>query len=520
MQSSTRSEIQRELRIWLTLAGPSSLRGLLDLGPWIIVLAFIGRVGTKELAALSLFETFMYGFMSINWVAVSMTQSTLVSQAHGARSLSGVHGWRNLSFLSSLALTCVVTALWVLSKTILDAAGFDPVLVSAGYTYALWCIPNLWLEGFNQVAVTYAQSLQIALLPLLMSAVTCAVDCVVSYALIFGMGTYVNKMSDPFQASAIGWTCGGVASLLQYAALLLWIRGREFDFDKREEAAPSLKASFVLEASESKSESKSESALSPLLSSDGEAPEASQSPPSESPSPDLAWVTSMKRWKTFGGQLGMNMISIASLTLQYMLISFLAAALGTVQLATHNTMMCLFEVVHSAATGMAEATAVRVGYHLGRGDARAAKLAGACAIGAAALWGAAVSVMGWVLRSHLGRLFTNDQLVLSACAELAPFMWFGYALLCVGDQALAVLEGQGRATLQGALYIASAWGIGFPSAFLSWKYSSWGLRGLWGSLLGGYFVLDVVALGVLWGSDWERIAQKVQATQASDADGE
>ena len=138
-----------ELRFWLKLALPSALRSTADLLPWLITLTMVGRLGTFELSALSLTETMIYTSMVVVWNCVSKSQSTLISQAQGAKNVTAMRGWALLSFIAMLILSSFVAILWFFSNQILILAGFDALLVRKGYEYTLWAIPSLFLNAFN-----------------------------------------------------------------------------------------------------------------------------------------------------------------------------------------------------------------------------------------------------------------------------------------------------------------------------------------------------------------------------------
>lgn len=553
----------RELLPWAAIAWPAGLRQLVELLPWLVSLSLIGRVSTRALAALSLTETWIYAWMSASWSSVSMTAATLVSQAHGAGRVDAMRGWGAMSMCASAGLAAVVTAAWLASRPALDALGYDAALVQLGQTYVLFALPNLWLEVVNLSSSTYLVSMQRATLPLLLGLASTCVDLVVSYLLIFG-APGLPALPDALQGAALGWTAAGCVSCVCNVAAMRWVWGRELDFRDEDES----------EEDESEEEGGSTGPetggmIRPLLPSGGNAgllqgwgfalldteapllggvPTAQLSDGGASKHlseggapvhnkgggtlvqdgsgkgqvverPQLgiaAWLRSRTRWRTFLSQLGPNLVTITIATIQYTSISFMAASLGEVPVATHNAMLCCFELLHSLSAGMAEATAVRVGYHLGRGDARSAQTTGVVAVAVAVVWGACVTAAGLAARDQLGRIFTDDPEVLATASSLAPIMFAGYALLCVGDMCMGVLEGAGRATAEAVAFFVSTVGVGLPLAVCSLKLTSLGLRGLWGALLLGYLLLDVFAVILVVYSDWGALVREAKERAADE----
>lgn len=582
--TGTRTQYWNELRIWWGLAYPASFRGLTEILPWLVTLAFVGRLGTSELAALSLVETWMYGFMVITWIAVSMTQNTLVSQAHGARNIGAMRGWGLMSLAAMLLLTAIVTALWVASHQVLIAAGFDRSLVDAGYGYTLWSIPNLWIEAINIPAATYLTSLQRPDLPFYITLLGCSVDISVTYCLVFGAG---GAPALGLKGAAIGWVTGAATSLMCLGALLPWTfrGGREIKYghvddgdsgggsekerlhDDDDGAAAQTRVllehdhehddgalnaatdSDLLDAADREPQMTGltvgdDSLLHtdviattvtrelrftrlgpahadrPYNTSDNVHDASHAANSSKSWSQAITRLKSRRHWSSFSVQLLPNIATTALSQWQLQVLSFLAAEFGTVNIAAHNTSISLFEVVHTAAQGLAEATAVRVGHHLGNGDADAARRTAWLSLAVNCVWALLAACIGWPLRSYMGRIFSDDEAVISVSSTLAPLFWVGHGVWCIDGWALAVLEGQGRASAQTIAYLVGGWCIMLPLAFVSWKDEpGWGLQGLWGALVVGYAGVGLVAGGMVYRSKWDELAQQARERAGSDGDG-
>ena len=504
-----------ELRAWAALALPAGLRAFVDLLPWLVSLSFIGRVNTTMLAALSLTETWIYGWMIVSWSAVAMTQSTLISQAHGARSVRAMRAWAAMSFAASLALGGVVAGAWVAAKPALDAFGFDPALTALARDYTLAALPVLFLEAFNIAVATYLQAMQAPGPPLAVGVFNATVDVVVTYGLIFGFGAGAPPpLASALRGAGLGWVISSAASAAVNVFVLRWALGRELDFCDEDEDTDA--AAGPAGAARSENGGGSDGA-------EGAAAEAAEAAADEagdgggggdapllarrgdgSGAPRAAHF-SRAAWATFLAQLLPNLGVVAMGSLQYTVVSFLAAGLGPTQIATHNALLCFFEIVHTAAAGMAEATAVRVGSHLGRGDARAARTTAAVAVAASGAWGLVVAAAGAAAHGFVGRIFSDDAAVLAQAAQLRALMWGSYAMLSVGDACSGVLEGQGRSAAQ-AVAGAAGGAVGIGLAVAVTRATEWGLRGLWAAMLAGYLVLDAIAVAFVLSSNWNALA--------------
>jgi Na+-driven multidrug efflux pump len=503
---SERAALAHELRRFAALALPSAARGLLELVPWLVSLAIVGRLGTRELAALSLVETWTYVPMVIVWQAVGATQSTLVSQAHGARSVAAMRGWTAISLAGALALVALVAALWSLTRAALTALGFDAALVALGYEYVLLALPALLFSSVNTVAAVHLGSMQAPGVPTAIALAECVLDLPITYLLVFGLPS-AGMPGLGLPGSALGWTCSSAITTLLYLPALRWAAsgGRELAFggdddaeDEEFEGAEAGEAEAVATAATAASECEGPAgAGSGGSSGSGDVDGAVGSGGSV-----RTFLRSRRRWAIFGAQFAPNLVSAVLSTCQYQAISFLAASLGAVDIAAHNTAIALFEVAHTLAVGMMEAASVRVGYHLGCGNAVAARRAALVAVAAAAAAGAVISGAGFALRAFMGRVFSDDPSVVGLIESLAAAFWASFAILSTGVVASGVLEGQGRATAQLVPNLLGSWGVGVALAVASWRLTGLGLRGLWLAMLAGNGAFTALTLLFVARSDW------------------
>lgn len=218
------------------------------------------------------------------------------------------------------------------------------------------------------------------------------------------------------------------------------------------------------------------------------------------------FLSQKKRWITYCRQAVPNMSSIFVQSLSYFVLSFLAAKLGPLMIATHNANTALIEVLFTIIRGMGEATTFRVAFHIGNGNVAAAKRVTVIAFLLSGLFGASLSLLGYFLRNSFARLVSSDPQVIQASVELAPFLWLTYFIFGIGQQALAVLEGQGRGDGQAFSFFIGAWVITIPAAIISYLCTDFMLSGIWGSLLIGNAASCIIGLVLLYRSDWEKIA--------------
>jgi len=239
----------------------------------------------------------------------------------------------------------------------------------------------------------------------------------------------------------------------------------------------------------------------------------------------IQWSKNRHRWRVYSCQAVPNCFTVLLQCCVFTVLSFMAANLGTVEIAAHNQNIALLEVAFTFVSGMAEGTSIRVGYHVGRGNVECAKLVTQIAFAVNATVGILVGLLGYYFRFELASCLSSDPDVVALSVQLAPILWGTFALFSIGDQALGVLEGQGRAVAQAVAFFIGAVGVTIPLAFLSFFTTDYGLVGLWYALLIGFLLSEIIGLVlVLWYSNWEQAVQdainRIEADAQASKHGE
>lgn len=69
-------ELWEEWYNWSSLALLRFIQIVTELTPWIVSIAFVGQIGSKELAALSLVEVWVNSFLDITWSGIGKSTTT------------------------------------------------------------------------------------------------------------------------------------------------------------------------------------------------------------------------------------------------------------------------------------------------------------------------------------------------------------------------------------------------------------------------------------------------------------
>ena len=117
------------------------------------------------------------------------------------------------------------------------------------------------------------------------------------------------------------------------------------------------------------------------------------------------------------------------------------------------------------------------------------------------------------------------SIVQSMSAEIALLVGVGYALMTFFYVCMGTLAAQGRTTMIAIAFVAGAWGVAVPCAYVfafKWHLTL-GLQGLWLGLIAGYAVVSAIAVGATCRSNWGQIvveaAKRSERHAGGDGDG-
>lgn len=527
---SLSEELLQECRIWLKLAFFNGMRSLSELLPWIISLVFVGKVSVDELAALSLAETWLYSFMLVNWIGSEMTQSTLVSQAHGQRSIIAMRGWTLISFITMSILNIFIAALALSYVPVLLALHFDHETVLLGEHWAYLSIPVLFTEAFVICSSNYLVSSQIYWQPTVVELVRIFIDAPLSYIFIFGCGReHFGRLDNPLVGCAVAWLIGSLSSCILNCVLVRYYWNKELQYGHIADDASTddvvvdsdctkstLKSSLLdvqfihpsdyeVEANGkiNKADNYNHSILRTHENSDGLADATMNT--DATMSSVLQWALANNRIRSHGYLALPNLFFAFTFCFNYFVLAILAAKLGNTILCAHNLCISLFHVIASISAGMGEATSVRVGFHVGCGDIPGAKRVTNISILFGMTWGVILCISMYLLRHVVTHIMVGNSDVQSQMLSIIPIMSVSYVVVTISDMSLAILEGQGRASEQALSFCIGTWIVGVTLALISFFCTNLGLVGIWLSSLAGNIVTLVLASHFVTRSNWSVI---------------
>ncbi|MCU0416930.1 MAG: MATE family efflux transporter [Cytophagaceae bacterium] len=165
---------------------------------------------------------------------------------------------------------------------------------------------------------------------------------------------------------------------------------------------------------------------------------------------------------------------------------------GVAQLAAHQITLNLASVTYMAASGIAAAGTVRVGYLFGQKNKVELQKAGFSAIGMVILFMSLCSFLFVMLHQILPQLFTDDPYVITISGWL---LWMtAFFQLSDGIQvtSMGALRGISDVKIPSIIAFVSYWAIGLPCGYYLAFGLGWEVYGIWVGLTIGLVIASVV----------------------------
>ncbi|KAH1256024.1 Protein DETOXIFICATION 21 [Glycine max] len=152
--------VWEESKVMWIVAAPAIFTRFTTFGLSVISQAFIGHIGSKELAAYALVFTVIIRFANGILLGMSSALSTLCGQAYGAKEydMMGVYLQRS-SIVLFLTALCLLP-LFIFTSPILTLLGQDESIARVARNVSLWSIPILfaYIVSFNCQTFLQSQS--------------------------------------------------------------------------------------------------------------------------------------------------------------------------------------------------------------------------------------------------------------------------------------------------------------------------------------------------------------------------
>mmetsp|Transcript_36906 Transcript_36906/g.41219 ORF Transcript_36906/g.41219 Transcript_36906/m.41219 type:complete len:1044 (+) Transcript_36906:450-3581(+) len=203
---------------------------------------------------------------------------------------------------------------------------------------------------------------------------------------------------------------------------------------------------------------------------------------------------------------------------EWEIMSFFAKVMGSdgAEVVAWGLMGYIWSAFETLTDGFGDAAEVRVGFRMGAGHVRLAKLGADKAMYVSFTVAVYSTGILFVLAMYLPGWLTPDPTLQRMIFDIIPLIGFGQIWMVWGMVAWAILGAQGRIHIATALEFFISWGIGAPIAAIMTFVFNYNLEGLVGAMTISYTIGTNVYLYMLHTSDWEALSAVVVARNSAE----
>lgn len=185
-----------------------------------------------------------------------------------------------------------------------------------------------------------------------------------------------------------------------------------------------------------------------------------------------------------------------------------------IALATSAIVIQITSLIYTLPSALSASVSTRVGFEIGAGQPRKARLAAILSIGFSLL----TSLVGllWTTfgKDTWGRIFTEDSEILKLTITVLPIIGMCEIANCPQTTSCGILRGIARPGIGAVINFYSFYLVGTPVAIVLAFIGKLGFVGLCYGLLAAQIGCVVSLLNVVYRTDWERESLKVKDLMA------
>lgn len=194
--------------------------------------------------------------------------------------------------------------------------------------------------------------------------------------------------------------------------------------------------------------------------------------------------------------------------LAFEIITFTAAKFGTEVLAAQSIVSTTCVLLYQIPFAISIASSTRIAWFIGAATKSSSLVSMKAGFYIAIAFGCFNATVLFTFRDFFASLYTQDEVVLKIASKvliIAAFYQINDFLSCISG---GVLRGQGRQKIGGILNLVSYYVIALPCAFLFAFYFKLELVGLWLGMIIALFFVSVLQLYFVLTSDWDSIIKE------------
>ncbi|XP_011070016.1 protein DETOXIFICATION 23-like [Sesamum indicum] len=442
-EENFKSKIWVENKKMWVVAGPAIFTRFSAFGISVISQAFIGHIGSTELAAYALVVTLLTRFANGLLLGVASGLETLCGQAYGAKQYHMLGIYLQRSWIVLTVFTTLLLPLYIFAAPVLKALGQDEDIAQVAGKIALWFIPVIYsyIVSFSCQMYLQAQSK----------------NMIITYLAVFSLCIHIF----------LSWLLTvkynlGLAGTMISAIFAYWL--------------PNMGQLIFIVSGGCRETWKGFTTLA---------------------FKDL--------WPVV--KLSISSGAMLCLELWYnAILILLTGNLKNAEVEVGALSICLnisgWEMM--IALGFMAAASVRVANELGKGDPEAAKFSIRNIVLISFALGFLLFVFFLFFRERVAHVFTNDHDVVTEVGHLSPLLAFTILLNSIQPVLSGVAIGAGWQSVVVYVNLASYYLIGIPTGVLLGYVVKLQVEGVWIGILIGTLIQTIILLIITQKTDWDK----------------
>ncbi|KAF3327264.1 protein TRANSPARENT TESTA 12-like protein [Carex littledalei] len=437
-----RKILEENKKLWI-VAGPSIFTRFSTFGVTVISQAFIGHIGSTELAAYALVSTVLMRFANGILLGMASALETLCGQSYGAKQyhMLGIYLQRSWIILT-IAAICILP-IYIFTTPLLTFLGQDAEIAKMAGVISLWFIPVVFSYAYTFTLQMYLQAQ--------------SRNMIITYLAMLNLGLHL--FLSWFMTIKLNL---GVAGVMGSMILAMWIP-----------VFGQLAYVFC-----------------------GGCPETWTG---------FSWLAFSDLTAIVKLSLSSGVMLCLELWYNTILV-LLTGYMKNAEVAIDALSICLningWEMMISV--GFLAAAGVRVANELGAGSARRAKFAIKNVVINSFTIGSILFVLFLLFRGKLAYIFTEDTNVAKAVSHLSPLLAFSILLNSVQPVLSGVAVGAGWQSVVAYVNITCYYLVGIPLGALLGYGFKYRVEGIWVGMLLGTLVQTIVLLVITTRTDWNK----------------
>ncbi|CAN6175577.1 unnamed protein product [Urochloa humidicola] len=437
-----------ELRLLAPLAAPAVVVYMLIIVMSSTTQIVCGQLGNVQLAAASLGNNGIQVFAYGLMLGMGSAVETLCGQAYGAEKYEMLGVYLQRSTVLLMATGVPLAVMYAFSEPLLLLLGQSPEIAGAAAEFAYGLIPQIFAYAANFPIQKFLQAQSIVAPSAYILAASFALHVAMSWVAVYVLG--LGLLGASLTLSLTWWVL-----VLGQFAYIVW--------------TPRCKDTWA----------------------------------------GFTWAA----FADLPGFAGLSIASAVALEVWYFqVLILLAGMLPDPQVALDSLTVCtsIQSWVFMISVGFNAAASVRVGNELGAGNPRSAAFSAWMVTILSAFVSAIAGLVTFLLRDKLSYIFTTGEVVSRAVADLCPLL-VGTILLCGIQPVLSgVAVGCGWQAMVAYINIGCYYFIGIPLGVLLGFKFDFGIKGLWGGMIGGTLIQTLILIWITLRTDWNKEVEEAR----------